>query len=81
MLLTGIAEGRFEMRTLDEFGEPGDWTGDWETPALLPRLVRLRLRMQDENAPWPELVAAPRLGAMVQPAPLDIDPSGEDVGE
>ena len=81
VLLTGIAEGRFEMRTLDEFGEPGDWTGDWETPALLPRLVRLRLRMQDENAPWPELVAAPRLGAMVQPAPLDIDPSGEDVGE
>ena len=55
--------------------------GERETPALLPRLVRLRLRMQDENAPWPELVAAPRLGAMVQPAPLDIDPSGEDVGE
>ena len=46
---------------------------------LIPRLVRLRLRMQDENSPWPELVAAPRLGAMMQPTPLDADPGVEGV--
>ena len=79
ILLTGIAEGRFEMRTLDDLGEPGEWTTDWDTPGLIPRLVRLRLRMQDENSPWPELVAAPRLGAMMQPTPLDADPGVEGV--
>ena len=49
------------------------------TPGLIPRHVRLRRRMQDENSPWPELVAAPRLGAMMQPTPLDADPGVEGV--
>jgi general secretion pathway protein J len=75
VLLTGIAEGRFELRTLDDEGKPGDWTTDWETPALLPRLVRLELRMQDEAVHWPTLVAAPKLGATVQPVlAMDADP-------
>ena len=79
VLLTGIAEGRFEMRTLADDGQPGEWTADWATPGQLPRLVRLRLRLLDGNAHWPELVAAPRLGAAVAPAPLDADPDPEGV--
>ena len=43
-------------------------------PGQLPRLVRLRLRLLDATAPWPEFVAAPRLGAAVAPTPLDADP-------
>ena len=70
VLLAGIAEGRFELRTLDDEGKPGEWTQDWETPGQLPRLVRLELRMQDPNAAWPTLVAAPRLGATVQPVAM-----------
>jgi general secretion pathway protein J len=61
VLLEGIAEARFEVRTLDGDGEPGDWVEDWPTPNQFPRLVRLTLRMRDERAQWPELVAAPRL--------------------
>lgn len=75
VLLTGIAEGRFEMRTLDVDGAAGPWLDEWETPGLLPRLVRLELRMQDEAAHWPTLIAAPRLGAAVGPMPaVDSDP-------
>lgn len=75
VLLTGIAEGRFEMRTLDTDGEPGPWTTSWETPELLPRLVRLELRMADEVSRWPTLVAAPRLGSTVQSVmTMDPDP-------
>ena len=74
VLLTGIAAGACAMRTLGEDGEPGAWTADWDTPGQLPRLVRLRLRLLDATAPWPEFVAAPRLGAAVAPTPLDADP-------
>ena len=74
VLLTGIAEGRFEMRTLGDDGEPGEWTAEWDTPGQLPRLVRLRLRLLDDAAQWPEFIAAPRLGAAVAPNALDADP-------
>ena len=80
MLLTGIAEGRFEMRTLAADGEPGEWTDTWDTPDQLPRLVRLELRMQDEASHWPTLVAAPRLGAtMGAPLARQPDPLPEGV--
>lgn len=62
ILLTGIAGGAFELRTVGDDGEPGPWSEDWDTPDRLPRLVRLQLRMQDDAASWPLLVAAPRLG-------------------
>jgi general secretion pathway protein J len=75
ILLSGIADGRFELRTLDDKGEPGPWSTDWETPGQLPRLVRLELRMQDDAARWPTLVVAPRLGQAVQGVvPVDADP-------
>ena len=76
VLLEGIAEGRFETRTLGQDGEPGPWTSDWETPGQLPRLVRLRLRMDDPQSHWPTLVASPRLGQSALPVaggPVDTD--------
>ncbi len=80
VLLTGIADGRFEMRTLDSDGEPTAWTDDWDTPGQLPRLVRLRLRMADPGAAWPELVAAPRLGQAPPPLmAVDADPVPDGV--
>lgn len=74
VLLDGIAEASFAVRGTDELGEPGAWTGDWETTEQLPRLVRLQLRFADPRAHWPELVAAPRLGQSlpVVPGPGDL---------
>ena len=68
VLLEGIAEAVFEVRTLDDDGEPGDWTDDWRQNDQFPRRVRLKLRMRDERAQWPELVAAPRLAQAPLPA-------------
>jgi general secretion pathway protein J len=65
VLLDGIAEGGFSFRTLDDDGRPGPWTPRWDTPATMPRLVRLELRMADERARFPTLVAAPRQAAAV----------------
>jgi hypothetical protein len=66
--LTGIADGAFELRTLGDDAEPAPWSEHWDTPDRLPRLVRLQLRMQDDNDRWPTLVAAPRLGQTLQPS-------------
>lgn len=63
ILLEGIADGGFAFRTLDDNGRPGAWTPRWENPEAMPRLVRLELRMADERASFPTLVAAPRQAA------------------
>lgn len=68
VLLDGIAEASFEVRTLDDDGEPGAWTENWKEEGQFPRLVRLTLRMRDPRAQWPELVAAPRLAQAPLPA-------------
>ncbi len=70
VLLEGIAEGAFALRTLEQQGEPGGWKGQWERPEEIPRLVRLELRLQAQGASWPTLVAAPRLGAAPAQAAL-----------
>lgn len=72
VLLEGIAEAVFEVRTLDDDGEPGDWVDDWRQTNQLPRLVRLKLRMRDERAQWPELVAAPRLAQAPLPSYVGV---------
>lgn len=69
ILLEGITQGRFEVRTLDDLGEPGPWTARWEDPSQIPKLVRLQLNLQDPRAQWPGLVAAPRLAQMPVASP------------
>jgi general secretion pathway protein J len=70
ILLEGIADGGFEVRTLTEQGEPGEWLDDWDRSGEMPRLVKLELRMRDPGATWPTLVAAPRLAASVTEQPV-----------
>ncbi|MFY2763301.1 prepilin-type N-terminal cleavage/methylation domain-containing protein [Arenimonas sp. MALMAid1274] len=77
ILLEGIAEGEFQVRTLEDDGEPGEWRNRWDRPAQIPRLVQLQLRLRDERAHWPTLVAAPRLGLF--PLPSAIPPNGGDL--
>lgn len=78
ILLEGIADGGFEVRTLGSEGEPGDWTETWDRPGEMPRLVRLKLRLHESGAHWPTLVAAPRLAASMtaQPVPGVVPDEG-----
>lgn len=74
VLLDGIAEGGFEVRNLDaQASGPGDWQPDWDVPAQLPPLVRLKIEFVDKHRHWPEFVANTRLGVAFggnPPAPL-----------
>jgi len=69
VLLDGIDEGSFEVRTIDEQGKPGPWQEKWSVSAQLPPQVRVRLRFRDTRRHWPELVVAMRLGAAYAATP------------
>lgn len=81
VLIEGIAEGAFALRTLDPQGQPGGWESRWEDPATMPRLVRLELRLRDPAANWPRLVAAPRLGGATIQALLETGPTPDEDGQ
>lgn len=61
VLLDGIADARFEVRGIDQSSRITPWTGDWDTSASLPPLLRLRLVFRDGRQRWPDLVISPRL--------------------
>jgi general secretion pathway protein J len=71
VLLDGLADAKFQFRTLDDRGEPGTWRDDWEQASVLPPLVRLRVDFRDESRSWPELVVAPRLATPMPPVPVE----------
>jgi len=78
VLLEGIAEAAFSVRTVDEQGGPGPWLERWERPNELPRLVRLELRFADPRRRWPTLVAVARLGMAPVPGGVPVPtPEGE----
>lgn len=63
VLLDGIRAARFEYRSLDDEMKPGPWTDEWTYRTMLPPLVRLNLRFEDETRVWPEFVSHLRLGS------------------
>lgn len=67
VLLDGIRDARFAVRTLEPDGEAGDWLSDWEQVGQIPRLVRLELEFAEPRARWPDFIAAPRLGQSPPP--------------
>ena len=69
VLLDGIEEGSFEVRTIDEQSRPGRWQERWEVSAQLPPQVRVRVRFREPQRRWPELVVATRLGAAFAATP------------
>jgi general secretion pathway protein J len=69
VLVDGIDEAHFEVRTIDEEGHPGRWQDKWNVSAQLPPQVRVRLRFKDERRHWPELVIALKLGAAYAATP------------
>jgi len=69
VLLDGIDEGSFEVRTIDEHGKPGPWQDKWSVSAQLPPQVRVKLRFRDARRHWPEMIVAMRLGAAFAATP------------
>lgn len=63
VLLDGIRDAGFQYRSLDDQMKPGPWTRDWTYRAMLPPLVRLNLRFNDERRVWPDFVSHLPLGA------------------
>jgi general secretion pathway protein J len=63
VLLDGIADASFEVRTVDEHLRPGRWQEKWQVSAQLPPQLRLRLHFRDPKRSWPDFVVATRLGA------------------
>lgn len=70
LLLDGIAEASFQVRSIDQNGKQAPWQAGWDVSAQLPPLVRLQLRFADDNRRWPEFVAAPRLAVASAVDPL-----------
>jgi len=69
VLLDGIEEGSFEVRTIDEQSRPGRWQEQWDVSAQLPPQVRVRIRFREPKRSWPDLVIATRLGAAFAATP------------
>ena len=75
VLVDGISEAVFEVRSIDQDSKASAWRSQWKVSAQLPPLVRLRLRFRDGNRRWPEFVAAPRLAVAVA-VPVDAVAQG-----
>jgi general secretion pathway protein J len=81
VLLTGIEDGGFQYRSLDDQGRPGPWQETWPSASTLPPLVRLRLTFKASREHWPDLVIAPKLATAQAPVPVqaiaapDADPN------
>jgi general secretion pathway protein J len=68
VLIEGFREARFEFRALDEQGELGEWSANWEDPQRLPLVVRLTLEFDEESRQrWPDL-EIPLLTATATPS-------------
>lgn len=84
VLLEGIADARFAVRSIQPDGSPGPWRSDGVRGVFLPRLVRLELAFSDPHLAWPDFVAAPRLGTSPPPGFVGVDQPGRvavDPGE
>lgn len=56
VLVDGIEAGEIAYFGAHELGEPPAWRDHWERLDALPELLRLRLRTDDRNGTWPDLV-------------------------
>ena len=62
VLLDDIAEGSFQIRTLDAQARSATWQSTWDVASQLPPLIRVNIRFNDSSRRWPEFIAATRLG-------------------
>ena len=84
LLMEGFSSAHFEYRGLDETGELGNWSRQWENVQQLPLLVRLVVEFDEPNRAWPDLdiavlagSAIPSMFGLQRPRP---DPSGGEGG-
>ena len=55
LLMEGFSSAHFEYRGLDENGELGSWSRQWENPQQLPMMVRLLVEFDEPTRVWPDL--------------------------
>ena len=55
LLMEGFSSAHFEYRGLDEAGELGDWSRQWENTQQLPLMVRLMVEFDEPARVWPDL--------------------------
>ncbi len=66
LVLDGLAQARFEYRSVDENGEVTEWSSTWEDPQRLPMMVRLVAEYdRDENRVWPSFEVVVMAGSSV----------------
>lgn len=59
VLIDGIRDGQFLFRRMDELGELGDWSSEWELPNAVPLMLRLELQFEDDDRrEWPDFEVA-----------------------
>ena len=78
VLLDRIDQAEFQFLGLDEEGELGDWTSDWENVETLPLAVSLAIDFNEEvYVSWPQLTASVRIdaGALIDLA------GGQDISQ
>jgi general secretion pathway protein J len=68
-LADGLRSVEFAYRTLGKRGVPGPWLYTWEHPEALP--LQVRVRIEDAQGAWPDMVVALPLAASYGVAPED----------
>lgn len=73
VLLSGIDRARFEYLAPPEGDEEEPvWVSDWETPSVLPMMIRLEIDMDPETrVVWPTMEVRPRIDAATAGRRLD----------
>ena len=68
-LADGLRSVEFAYRTLGKRGVPGPWLYEWQHPDALP--LQVRVRIEDAQGAWPDMVVALPLAASYGVAPED----------
>jgi general secretion pathway protein J len=68
-LADGLRSVEFAYRTLGRRGVPGPWLYEWQHPDALP--LQVRVRVEDAQGAWPDMVVALPLAASYGVAPED----------
>lgn len=65
LLMQGFSSAHFEYRGLDETGELGDWSRQWDNVQQLPLMVRMVVEFDEPNRDWPDLEIAVLAGSAI----------------
>lgn len=71
VLVSGVIDGSFDYRGVNQQGQPMDWQNDWNAPATMPNLVTIKLAL-DQGRSWPMLSVPLRVNAAAIQGPGNL---------